>query len=111
MVDGNAAGFRAGRQLLAHCTQSQGKRCSQMKRNGLPSGYTGSGAMKVMRWWMLGCLLLPCFAQAQDESGRQTLSRAVELHQPGPYAEAITEYQPYFKTHPKPPPLPPHLSP
>ncbi len=61
--------------------------------------------MKVMRWWMLVCLLLPCFAQAQDESGRQTLSRAVELHQSGRYAEAITEYQAYLKTHPEAAPV------
>jgi tetratricopeptide (TPR) repeat protein len=61
--------------------------------------------MKVMRWWMLVCLLLPCFAHAQDESGRQTLIRAVELHQSGRYAEAISEYQAYLKTHPEAAPV------
>ncbi len=53
------------------------------------------------RWWMLACLLWGCFAQAQDESGQQALSRAVELHQSGHYAEAITEYQVYLRAHPE----------
>jgi len=38
---------------------------------------------------------------AQDESGQQTLKRAVELHQSGHYAEAITEYQTFLKVHPE----------
>jgi tetratricopeptide (TPR) repeat protein len=40
-------------------------------------------------------------ARAQDESGQQALKRAVELHQSGHYAEAITEYQTYLKAHPQ----------
>jgi len=50
---------------------------------------------------MLACLLWGCFAQAQDESGQQALSRAVELHQSGHYAEAITQYQVYLRAHPE----------
>ncbi len=46
---------------------------------------------------MLACLLCGSFAQAQDESGQQALGRAIELHQSGRYAEAITEYQVYLK--------------
>src|SRR6266480_2703307 len=73
-----------------------------MKRIGLRSGYTALGATRVTRWWMLlACLLWGCFAQAQDESGQQSLSRAVDLHQSGHYAEAITEYQVYLKAHPE----------
>src|SRR5258708_40273374 len=72
-----------------------------MKRIGLRSGYTALGATRVTRWWMLACLLWGCFAQAQDESRQQALSRAVELHQSGHYAEAITEYQVYLRAHPE----------
>src|SRR5260370_17424370 len=50
---------------------------------------------------MLACLLLGCFAQAQEESGQRVLSRAVELHQSGHYSEAITDYQVYLKAHPE----------
>src|SRR5207245_4168796 len=71
------------------------------KRIRLRSGYTALGATRVTRWWMLVCLLWACLAQAQDESGQQALSRAVELHQSGNYAEAITEYQTYLKAHPE----------
>src|SRR5207302_4173865 len=35
------------------------------------------------------------------ESEQQALRRAVELHQSGHYAEAITEYQTYLKAHPE----------
>jgi len=52
-------------------------------------------------WWMLVCLLFVGLARAQDESGQQALKRAVELHQSGHYAEAITEYQAYLKAHPQ----------
>src|SRR5947207_12176285 len=71
-----------------------------MKRIGLRSGYTALGAARVTRWCILVCLLWGCFAQAQDES-EQSLSRAIELHQSGHYAEAITEYQLYLKAHPE----------
>src|SRR5438132_13580490 len=73
-----------------------------MKRIGLRSGYTALGAARVTRWCILVCLLWGCFAQAQDESGQQSLGRALELHQSGHYAEAITEYQHYLKAHPEP---------
>src|SRR5260370_333062 len=53
----------------------------------------------------LACLLLRCFAKAQAESGRQTLSRPVELHKSGRYAEAIPEYQAYLKPHPEAAPV------
>src|SRR5207245_6946183 len=86
--------------LLTRYAEAQGKRWSQMKRNGLPSGYTASGATKMVGWWILVCLLWGCFAQAQDESGQQALSRAVELHQSGHFAEAIAEYKVYLKVHP-----------
>ncbi len=72
-----------------------------MKRIGLRSGYTALGAARVSRWCILVCLLWGCFAQAQDESGQQSLNRALELHQSGHYAEAITEYQLYLKAHPE----------
>ncbi len=52
-------------------------------------------------WWMLVCLLCLGLARAQDESEQQALRRAVELHQSGHYAEAITEYQTYLKAHPE----------
>ena len=50
---------------------------------------------------MLVCLLCLGLARAQDDSGQQALRRAVELHQSGHYAEAITEYQAYLKVHPE----------
>ena len=50
---------------------------------------------------MLVCLLFVGLARAQDESGQQALKRAVELHQSGHYAEAITEYQTFLKAHPE----------
>lgn len=52
-------------------------------------------------WWMLVCLLSAGLARAQDESGQRALQRAVELHQSGHYAEAITEYQTFLKAHPE----------
>jgi tetratricopeptide (TPR) repeat protein len=42
-----------------------------------------------------------CAARAQDEAGQQALKRAVELHQSGHYAEAISEYQTFLKAHPE----------
>ena len=51
-------------------------------------------------WWMTLCLLCAGLVSAQDQSGQQALRRAVELHESGHYAEAITEYQAYLKTHP-----------
>ena len=54
-----------------------------------------------MCWWMLVCVVCLGFARAQDESGQQALKRAVELHQSGHYADAITEYQTYLKVHPE----------
>src|SRR5216110_3855013 len=54
-----------------------------------------------MRWLMFACLLWASVLQAQDESSQQVLSRAVELHQSGHYAEAITGYQAYLKAHPE----------
>src|SRR5260370_20832268 len=72
-----------------------------MKRIGLRSGYTALGATRATGWWMLECLLWGCFEQAQDKSRQKALSRAVELHQSGHYAEAITEYQVYLRAHPE----------
>ena len=55
-----------------------------------------------MRWpVLLTCLLWAVRALAQDDSSQQSLSTAVELHQSGHYAEAITKYQSYLKTHPE----------
>ncbi len=45
-------------------------------------------------------LLSVGLAAAQDESGQEALNRAVELHQSGHYAEAITAYQSFLKAHP-----------
>ena len=50
---------------------------------------------------MLACLFCAGLARAQDDSEQQALKRAVELHQSGHYAEAITEYQTYLKVHPQ----------
>lgn len=47
------------------------------------------------------CFLWVCLARAQDDSEQQALKRAVELHQSGHYAEAITEYQTFLKAHPE----------
>src|SRR5256886_4218852 len=59
-----------------------------------------SGLVVKAIWGMLVCLLCLGLARAQDESG-QALRRAVELHQSGHYAEAITGYQAYLKAHPE----------
>src|SRR5215469_8140386 len=59
------------------------------------------GAMAKAAWCVLLCLLSRGLASAQDEPGQRALSRAVELHQSGHYAEAITEYQAYLKAHPE----------
>src|SRR6266540_4331174 len=58
------------------------------------------GCSAVWRWIVLG-LLLAGAAAAQEVSGQQTLSRAVQLHQLGHYAEAIVGYQTYLKAHPE----------
>ena len=52
-------------------------------------------------WWMLVCLLCAGLTRGQENSERQALKRAVELHQSGHYAEAITEYQTFLKAHPE----------
>jgi tetratricopeptide (TPR) repeat protein len=70
-----------------------------MKRSGLCRPYSALVAKTI--WWMLVCLLFVGLARAQDESGQQALKRAVELHQSGHYAEAITEYQTFLKAHPE----------
>ena len=51
--------------------------------------------------WMLVSFLWVGLARGQGESQQQALKRAVELHQSGHYAEAITEYQAYLKAHPE----------
>jgi tetratricopeptide (TPR) repeat protein len=75
-----------------------------MKRTGVMLGsgrsHTALGSVNLSLWilvWVLG--LGP--ASAQDPSGAQALSRAVELHESGHYSEAITEYQSYLKLHPE----------
>lgn len=50
---------------------------------------------------MLVILLWAGLAMAQNKSGQQALSRAVELHQSGHYPEAIVAYQSYLKAHPE----------
>ena len=50
---------------------------------------------------MLAGLLSVGLVAAQDESGQQTLKRAVELHQSGHYAEAILGYESFLKAHPE----------
>ncbi len=45
-------------------------------------------------------LLAASAAVAQDKSGDQALSHAVELHQSGHYTEAIDAYRAYLKSHP-----------
>src|SRR6266487_4781532 len=51
--------------------------------------------------WILAATLFGHLASAQDQPGQVTLSRAVELHQSGKYAEAIVAYQTYLKSHPE----------
>src|SRR5215831_3118338 len=70
-----------------------------MKCSGLYRLYTASVAKAI--WGILVCLLCLGVVWAQDESGQQTLKRAVELHQSGHYAEAITGYQTFLKVHPE----------
>lgn len=72
-----------------------------MKRSGSCRVYTGSVATKRIWCVVFVCLLSGCLARAQDDSGQQALKRAVELHQAGHYAEAVTEYQAFLKTHPE----------
>lgn len=50
--------------------------------------------------FILVLLLAAGAATAQDKSGEQALSRAVELHQSGHYGEAISAYEAYLKLHP-----------
>ena len=69
-----------------------------MKRSESCRPYSGLVVKAI--WGMLSCLLCLGLARAQDESG-QALRRAVELHQSGHYAEAITGYQAYLKAHPE----------
>src|SRR5436853_707264 len=70
-----------------------------MKCSGLYRPYSALVAKPM--WWMLVCLLCLGLARAQDESEQQALRRAVELHQSGHYAEAITEYESFLKAHPE----------
>src|SRR5215467_118945 len=69
--------------------------------SGSRAGYTGSVARRKIYCAVVVCLFWVCLARAQDESGQQALKRAVELHQSGHYADAITEYQTYLKAHPE----------
>ena len=69
--------------------------------SGSRQGYTGSVATRKIYCSVFVCLLWVSLARAQDDSGQQALKRAVELHQSGHYAEAITEYQAFLKAHPE----------
>ena len=53
----------------------------------------------IYRYIVVG--LLCTAVAAQDHSDEQVLRQAVELHQSGHYAEAITDYQTYLKAHPE----------
>jgi len=55
----------------------------------------------AMWWRILACLLWAGSARAQDDSAQRELSRVVELHQSGHYAEAIAGYRAFLKTHPE----------
>ena len=63
--------------------------------------YTGSVASKRISFLVFVYLLAAGLARAQEDSGQQALKHAVELHQAGHYAEAITEYQAFLKAHPE----------
>lgn len=65
------------------------------------SSFTGSRFAKLLLWCLLACLLGPSQTSAQTDSSQDALSKAVELHQSGHYAEAITAYQAYLKAHPQ----------
>src|SRR5262252_2798571 len=69
--------------------------------SGSRRGYTGSVARRKIYCEVIICLFCVSLARAQDDSEQQALKRAVELHQSGHYAEAITEYQTYLKAHPQ----------
>ncbi|HKW63190.1 MAG TPA: tetratricopeptide repeat protein [Candidatus Acidoferrum sp.] len=69
--------------------------------SGSRRGYTGTVTARKIYFSVFACLLLVCLAQAQDPSAQQALKHAVELHQSGHYAEAITEYQAFLKAHPE----------
>lgn len=71
-----------------------------MKCNGLFRPHISS-VTKALWSWTLVCLACTGLALAQDDSGQQALKRAVELHQSGHYAEAITGYQTFLKAHPE----------
>ena len=57
--------------------------------------------LAVMYRFMLVGLLCTALATAQNHPDEQVLRQAVELHQTGHYAEAITNYQTYLKAHPE----------
>lgn len=54
----------------------------------------------LLRWMLVGVLGVAS-ASAQNNSGQELLSRALELHQSGHYTEAIAAYQSYLKSHPE----------
>jgi tetratricopeptide (TPR) repeat protein len=56
--------------------------------------------MAVWRCILVGVISVAS-ALAQNDASQQLLSHAVELHQSGHYAEAITAYQSYLKSHPE----------
>ena len=70
-----------------------------MKCTRLLRPYVSSATKGI--WSTLMWLACAGFALAQGDSGQQALKRAVELHQSGHYAEAITEYQTFLKAHPE----------
>jgi len=72
-----------------------------MKRVRQHDGYATSIFARAISWWVLACLILAGLAPAQDEPEQQALKHALELHQSGHYAEAITEYQVYLTAHPE----------
>ncbi|MEJ2007527.1 MAG: tetratricopeptide repeat protein [Acidobacteriota bacterium] len=53
------------------------------------------------RWVTVGLLSAGLATTAWAAPGQQALKRAVESQQAGHYAEAITEYQAFLKTHPE----------
>ena len=63
-------------------------------------GYTGPVTKRIY-CAVFVCLLCVCLTWAQAQSGQEALKHAVELHQAGHYAEAITEYQTFLKAHPE----------
>ena len=51
----------------------------------------------AMWWRILACLLWASSAWGQNDSTQRELSRAIELHQSGHYAEAIAGYRAFLK--------------